>query len=354
MMTPVTRLSLYGLAAALVGGCASDDDKVSFDPTPESGGADSGGQDTGPPDGDPDDTDGPGGDTDTAPEVVVETAQPELEWATPCSTQAAPVQTGEVVDAALNELSGLTLSRRDPNVLWTHEDHAGDPAIYALDPDGNTLATITLDGATNNDWEDIATGPCGEDTCIFIGEIGNNELDRTELGVYVLPEPDLETVVDGALTTADWVYYGLEYPGENRNAEALVVTTEGLPVVLSKHHDVQQSHVYIYPSLDAAADTVLTELGTIVTGPEGDGPGSALTSASLWPDGSRLVFRTYAKVQELDLAGGLSAISSATISTLAGATETHGEAVAYDPWRGGFWQVAEGVNAPLWYIGCGE
>lgn len=295
---------------------------------------------------------------DTAPPsdpvVTVETADPALEWADPCITQAAPVQMGTVVDTALNELSGIAVSRRDPNVLWMHEDHAGEASIYAMNAEGDTLAIVTLDGATNNDWEDIATGPCGEDTCLYIGEIGNNDLDRTELGVYVLPEPDLATIADGAWTTTEWSFYGYTYPDGAQNAEALAVTQDGLPVVLSKHFDLATSNVYQFPSLDAAAETTLTLLGTIATVTDGSTPGVPVTAADLWPDASRLIFRTYASVYEVDLSAGLAAIASAPITQLTGAVETGGEAIAYDPWRGGFWQVSEGVSSEIWYIGCAE
>lgn len=273
-------------------------------------------------------------------------------WADPCTTYTTPIQTGEVADAELDELSGIAVSRRNPDVLWVHEDHLGANAIYALDTTGATLATVTLEGATNNDWEDLSIGPCGDDVCIFIGEVGNNDLSRTELGVYALVEPDLSTVADGALSTTDWSWYGLAYPGPNENAEALAVTADGLPVVLTKHYEGETSDVYLYPSLDPGSVATLTAVGVLTTGGAGTGGAAALTAADLWPDDSRLIFRTYGGMYELDLSGGLATIAAAPVTTLAGAPEPHGEAIAYDPWRGGFWQVAEGVNTPLWFTGC--
>jgi hypothetical protein len=39
-------------------------------------------------------------------------------------------------------------------------------------------------------------------------------------------------------------------------------------------------------------------------------------------------------------------------TSLAFALELQGEAVAWDPIQGGFWQVAEGSGARLFYTGC--
>lgn len=274
-------------------------------------------------------------------------------WAAACTSYASPTQTGLVVDETLDELSGLAVSRRDPDVLWVHEDHLGEPAIYALNTLGDTLATVTLEDATNNDWEDMAIGPCGDDWCVFLGEIGNNDADRTELGVYAFVEPDLATAVDGTITVTDWTWYGMSYPDENQNAEALAVTAEGLPVVLTKRYEDERSNVYIYPSLDAILPVTLTALGTLVTGADEEGPAAALTAADLWHDNSRLIYRTYGGVTEVDGSGGLDTLSTAIETEVAGAPEMHGEAIAYDPWRGGFWQVSEGVTPAIWFVSCG-
>lgn len=294
--------------------------------------------------------------TDSADSITLDTTDTATSapTAAPCAVYATTVQAGTVEELTLDELSGVAVSRRDPNVLWVEEDHGGFNMVYALDTLGTLLASVTLDGASNNDWEDLSIGPCGDDVCIYLGEIGNNDGDRVDFGVYVFPEPDLADVVDGALTLeeGDWTWYGFAYPGDNENAEALAVQSDGLPVLLTKHYDDETSNVYAYPSLDANTTVTLEALGAIVTGVDGDGASAALTAADLWPDDSRMIVRTYGAIYELDLSGGLAGIAAAPMTELVGAPEVGGEAVAYDPWRGGFWQVAEGTNSALWYTGC--
>ena len=68
-------------------------------------------------------------------------------------------QTATLTDGALNEVSGVAASRLHPPLLWVHNDSGGEPAVYAIRPDGTLVSTVTIEGATNTDWEDIAVGP---------------------------------------------------------------------------------------------------------------------------------------------------------------------------------------------------
>lgn len=312
-------------------------DEATDSGTPESGASESGAQDL-------------SDSADTG--IQDDTAALDSPTARPCDAYADPVQTGTIVDEALDELSGLAVSRLDPDLLWAHEDRGGEVEIYAIDPLGNTLATVTLEDASNIDWEDLAIGPCDGGSCIFVGDIGNNAHDRDDLGIYVFEEPSLSALIFGEATLSDWEWYAFEYPDEIENAEALAVTSGGLPLLLSKRTDDESSNVYLIPELDSDEEVTAEPLGTISTGVDGGEAAAALTAADLWWDDSSLLFRTYSSVYEIDLNSGLSAISSAPSRGLGGAAEPHGEAIAYDPWRGGFWQVSEGVNPAIWFIGC--
>ena len=65
-----------------------------------------------------------------------------------------------VLPDALRESSGLAVSRRQPGVLWSHNDSGDGPNLYAIDLSGRLLATIPVANAAARDWEDIASGPC--------------------------------------------------------------------------------------------------------------------------------------------------------------------------------------------------
>lgn len=291
---------------------------------------------------------------DTGESVPLDTGDSEVPLAEPCAAYAPSVEMGVVADTALDELSGVAVSRAHPDVLWVHEDHLGAAAVYALDPAGTLLATVNLVDAENNDWEDIALAPCGDVDCLYVGEIGNNDSDRVGLGVYRFPEPDPADAVDGVIDV-DWEFFGFVYPDENQNAEALAVTAAGLPVVFTKRYDDELSRVYAFPSMNADVEVALDALGSFATSddPEANGV-AAVTAADLWPDDQRLIVRTYGSIFEVDAAAGLTALDGAPRIPVLGPPEVHGEAIGYDAARRGFWQVAEAVNPTLWFTGCAE
>jgi hypothetical protein len=290
---------------------------------------------------------------DTSGDTSGETADTAPPAPVACTAYGTPVQMGAVVDATLTELSGIAVSRRDPDLLWVMEDHLGAPAVYGLDTTGALRVTVNLTDATNNDWEDIALAPCGEETCLYVGEIGNNASDRVGLGVYRFPEPDPDDAVDGVIDTT-WDFFGFVYPDTNQNAEALAVTSAGIPVVFTKRYDDETSNVYGFPSMDPGTEVPLTALGTFSSGAVDANAAAAVTAADLWPDDSRLIVRTYGGMFEFDTSGGLETLNGAIKTDVVGAVETGGEAIAYDPVRRGFWQVSEGVASEIWFTGCAE
>ncbi len=272
----------------------------------------------------------------------------------PCAGYGAPEQTGVVGDVALDELSGLAVSWKNPDILWAMEDHAGENAVYGLDAAGSTVARIELLDVVNNDWEDLAVGPCGDDTCIFVGDIGDNSHDRPWHGVLRFPEPELTGVEVEALSVTPDVFPYV-YPDGNWDSESMAILPTGMPVLFSKEYDTAQSTAYSFATLDAATTITLDKRGRFATGAEGELGSAAATSADLWPDGTRFVMRTYGHVWEYTLTpGGLDDLANATRAELTTGEERQGEAVGYDPGRPGFVTVSEGLNPPLYRVGCAE
>ena len=81
--------------------------------------------------------------------------------------------------------------------LWTHNDSGGEPILYALDTTTfDVVQRITLDNATNKDWEDL----CTDGMNVYIGDFGNNRGDRKDLCVYRLPLSSLPDNGDATLS----------------------------------------------------------------------------------------------------------------------------------------------------------
>lgn len=262
----------------------------------------------------------------------------------PCADYADAAAQGAVADADLDELSGLVASRRNPGVLWAHEDSGGDPVLYALSTEGAVLGELRLDGVDNTDWEDLALARCGASWCLYVGDIGNNGLNRDTLSLHAVEEPVIDGW-DGARTETPYTRT-FRYPSTPEDAEALVVSDDGTAYVLSKRDD-GTSVVYRLP---ADAD-VLDPVGTIVTGGPDEGLAAQVTAADLWEDarGATLLVRTYFHLFEVPFTDAVPGAPRA----LAFALEPQGESVAWDP-AGGFWQVSEWENPTLWRVACAD
>lgn len=300
------------------------------------------------------DTGGGADSADSGPDAE-DTEPVEAPLAAPCDSWGADLEIGRVNDASLAELSGLAVSRANPNVLWTHEDHLGEPAVFAVDILGHVLGKVTLVGVENADWEDVDVGPCGDLDCIYVGETGDNDKDRTSHAIYRFPEPEVELEERLELEVEPEVF-AYDWPDENHDVEAVAITREGVPVLFTKHYEGAVSKVYTFPVMREGMVTTLEQIGVVSTGlTEDEGGSAAATGADLWPDDSRVVLRTYGHLWEFLLPGTtIRSISGATRTALPIGDEVHGESVAYDPHRGGVWHVAEAVNAPVFYLGCAD
>ncbi len=279
-----------------------------------------------------------------------------------CHAYGPSVQRGAVVEPSLEEISGVAVSQRNPGVLWVMEDHGGLNEVYALDGAGNWLGKVILDGVENNDWEDIAVHPCGDTSCVYVGDTGDNDHDRTYHAVLRFPEPEMAVgaVADHALTPEVYPY---AFPdGLFLDSEALAILPDGTPVVFSKDYVTGTSTPYTFPLLDSTQTVTLLAHAAFSTGEATETWGAATTGADLWPDGSRLLLRTYGHVWEytLPLVEGaatvqaLDSLPTAPREALHTGVERTGEAIGYDTVHRGYWTVSEGVNPALWYTGCAD
>lgn len=84
----------------------------------------------------------------------------------------------------LNESSGVIFFN---NRIISHNDSGNENLLHELDTiSGTVTRTISIDNATNIDWEDITQ----DNTSIYIGDIGNNNGDRTDLKIYKVNKND--------------------------------------------------------------------------------------------------------------------------------------------------------------------
>jgi hypothetical protein len=83
----------------------------------------------------------------------------------------------------------MVVSRLQSNLVWTFNPNGHETELYAADTTGRDLGTFELTGINNLEWEAIAEGPCGQRTCLYLGDLGDPVERRSSVTLYRLEEP---------------------------------------------------------------------------------------------------------------------------------------------------------------------
>ena len=213
----------------------------------------------------------------------------------------------KLADARINESSGLAIGLRNPGILWTVNDSGGGPFVFAIDDKGNTRARYEIEGCANFDWEDIASGYDAEGKpSLFIGDIGDNLLIRSELEIYQIEEPVLDPAA--APLAENKVTLGKKlrasYPDGRHNAESLLChPLTGRLFVITKT-DAGECGVYAFPEKLQADTCMALESVAHFQLPPLNRPGKRAidncmsTGACFSPDATHLIVSTYSSLYQ--------------------------------------------------------
>lgn len=139
---------------------------------------------------------------------------------------SAGTEAGIVQSPLIQEASGIVASRKNPGVLWVHNDSGDAARVFALDTKGRLLGTCPIRGARARDWEDIAVGP-GPDPnqqYLYIGDIGDNGARYSSVRIYRVLEPEVDpTKSFSQISLGPAETIELTYPDGPRDAETLLV-----------------------------------------------------------------------------------------------------------------------------------
>jgi hypothetical protein len=253
-------------------------------------------------------------------------------------TQTAPTTSGHELSCDLTkngsrslqmlgrlpEASGLAMSRRSPNLLWSIND-SDDPTVVALSTTGELKGQVRLTGAAVRDWEAVSVGPCPGGSCLYVGDIGDDGAKRMQVTIYRVPEPKAD---DAATTQADTFVFA--YPDSAHDAESLLVTSDQSLFIITKGHPTV---LYRAPR-DARPGTVAT-LNRVAELPvdnfleDHDRRRSRITDAETTPEGKWVAMRTNSELLLLrtrDLVDGQ--MNDVWHVNLRPLDETQGEGVA--------------------------
>lgn len=255
-----------------------------------------------------------------------------------CADDVKSEKAGSVAEPELTEVSGIAESRRNPGVLWAHNDSGGGAELFALADDGTALGRYGLDGATAFDWEDMALG--ADD--LYVGDIGDNNASRDDVTVYRVAEPTVDPSapgVDEALTGVEALT--LTYADGPHDAETLLADpTTGDAFIVSKQWDGKVSGLYRIPADAEPGSPVVMERVADVAG----SANQFATGGDIAADGSLVALRTYGKVLVWDRAPDQT-VAEAMATEPCEATvpwEIQGEAIAFTRDGQGYTTIAEG------------
>ncbi|MAD96644.1 MAG: hypothetical protein CMB99_04875 [Flavobacteriaceae bacterium] len=171
------------------------------------------------------------------------------------------------LDQQIEETSGLLFYN---NKIITHNDSGDNPQLYELNASTGVIErTIVISNATHVDWEDIAM----DDTHLYIGDIGNNNGDRTDLKIYKVALSDFtsQNTVTAEIINfsyADQQSFTSLPNATNFDAEALMDFGDSL-LVFTKNWQDFQTKVYKIPKAPgtySVSKVSTTNVSGLITG----------------------------------------------------------------------------------------
>lgn len=247
----------------------------------------------------------------------------------------------------ITEASGIVASRRNPGVLWVHNDSGDAPRLFALDTNANLLGICPIVDAKARDWEDIAIGP-GPDPnqdYLYIGDIGDNRARYPSVRIYRVPEPHVDPAQPfDHMPLGPAAEIELVYPDGPRDAETLLVDPQTRDIYIITKRDLF-SRVYraAWPQSTTAPATL--ERVTVL-------PWPLATGGDVSPDGTKVIVRSLYNASLWVRPEGeplWRAFQGPQIG-LPLAYEPQGEAIAFDSQGQGYFTLSEGLHQPLYYF----
>ncbi len=234
-------------------------------------------------------------------------------------------RTGSFADRRLDESSGVAVSRRNPGVLWSHND-GPRPVLYATDTLGAALGAVRIRGVVD-DWEDLAPGPCGKETCLYLADTGDNQERRGWVKLLRIREPTLAEARRGSSVAAEGVRF--RYPDGAHDVEAMWVDPNGDAQLVTKGRSGEARQFRVPAAAWRTGKAVAERLGALPIDVSRRLDGY-ITGAGLSPDGRLVALRTYRFVYffQRGARGELQVPADAVVCALGG-VDVQGEGVAW-------------------------
>ncbi len=242
----------------------------------------------------------------------------------------------------LPNVAGMAASRLHQGMTWVCNDKGGSSLIYLIDTTGAIRARVTVAGAPQNDWTDMAVGPGPESGIpyLYIADIGDSKEGRPYVYIYRVREPTMtlssSSAVTGSTETAEKISF--QYPDSPRDAETLLLdpSTKDLYVV-SKDLGV---NLYCLP-YPQRTDTIVTAT-KLIRFPTFQSPRAGCIS----PDGNEILIKELTSIYYWKRMKGETILQSLlrTPSLVPLAQEAKGEAMCWSATGDAYFTISKFAN----------
>lgn len=259
-----------------------------------------------------------------------------------------PHQVGRIHSKELEEISGMVASRQNPSILWMHND-GGANEVFAVQTSGRVVGRVDFSAETD-DVEDIAIGPgpeAGRDY-LYVGDIGDNDEDRSEIRIFRFREPILRSEEGGQTTAESVEEFRLAYPDGSHDAETLIVDpVTGDLLIITK--EKKRARVYVARA-DQLKDRSLVTLERVAKLKV-----PYVSGGDISRDGSRIVLRRESRGwlwnrQSGESVEGAMQRPRQQIPVRMKSQRLNGEAIAFPPEGHGYYTVSEGNRQPIGFF----
>ena len=265
-----------------------------------------------------------------------------------CDKYSRGVAWGVVSIDGLQEASGIAASRRNPGVLWVHNDGSSG-AVHAVGVNGAHLATFFL-GRAVSDTEDIAVGPgpVAGVSYLYVGDSGGK---RRDVQILRIPEPIVDPGRTGSPISTFFSgvdAFTVSYPDGKHDAESLMV-------------DPSSREVFIVTKQGGGARVYRANLNNVFPGSQVQWgfvtslPFANASGGDISADGTQIVLRREDFVQTWERFNGewigtTLSRSGTGIPVIGPPLEPNGEGIALLPNGAGYVTISEGANPVLYFF----